>query len=65
MSIFAQNFYNFKISFKYSQIYSQLILISFEQVFSVLKHVLASGAKLSAPPCMFGKNLEICNQKKQ
>ena len=53
MAIFAPNFYNVQISFKYSQNYCQLIFVCVEQVFSVLEHVLASGSKFCGPPCIY------------
>jgi hypothetical protein len=53
MSIFAANFYNVQISFKYSQNYCQMIFVCVEQVFSVLEHVLASGSKFCGPPCIY------------
>ena len=55
MAIFAPNFYNVQISFKYRQNYCQLIFVCVEQVFSVLEHVLARGAKLCGPPCIILK----------
>ena len=53
MAIFAPNFYNVQISFKYSPNYCQFIFVCVEQVFSVLEHVLASGSKFCGPPCIY------------